>query len=114
MEDALTDLKTMGEDAARREWEYRKAKAIAYLKAKGSNAQAREAEALMTEVKAGDTKITVADLGLRRDLAENAYRDQRIIIETLSTEAKLLQTMVVSGRAIDPPPRHREPAYASR
>lgn len=98
LEQAITSLLSMGRKAAESEWEYRKAKAIGLLKADGKNAEAREAQALLTEVKHGGQKVTVADLGLRRDLAENAYRDQRIMIQTLDTEARLIQSLMVSGR----------------
>lgn len=98
IEDAITDLRDLGIAAARTEHAYRKAKAVAYLKVSGKNAEERESRALLHQTEPG---VTVVDLALERDLAENAYRNQRTKASLLETEAKLIQTMHVSHRAVD-------------
>lgn len=95
LEEAVTDLKNMGIAAAQAEWAYRKAKAVAFVKVTGRNAEEREAKALLHQHQPGQT---VADLGLARNLAENAYGNQRQIITVLKTEAELMRTLMVSAR----------------
>lgn len=95
LEEAVTDLRSLGVDAAQSEWAYRKAKAIAFVKVTGRNAEEREAKALLHQHQPG---VTVADLGLARNLAENAYGNQRQIITVLKTEAELMRTLMVSAR----------------
>lgn len=95
LEEAVTDLKSMGVDAANAEWDYRKAKAMAFVKVSGRNAEEREAKALLHQHAPG---VTVADLGRARNLAENAYGNQRQIITVLKTEAELMRTLMVSAR----------------
>lgn len=95
MEDAIADLKSLGEDAATKAWAYRRAKAIGFARTSGKNAELREANCILHQIEPGKT---VADLGLARDLAENAYVNQRQIIAALRSEADLMRTLVVSAR----------------
>lgn len=97
LDDCITDLKGMGERSARAEWAYRKQKAIAYVKTTGRNAEERESRALLTQAQPG---VCVADLGLERDLAANAYRDQRSMQSALEHEAEILRTLAVSARNV--------------
>lgn len=94
----MTELKTLGEAQATAEWAYRKAMAMALVRVKGPNKEEREAKAILCQDSPG---TTVADLGLKRTLAENAYSNQKQIITVLRAEAELLRTLMVSAREID-------------
>jgi hypothetical protein len=95
LEEAIGELRLIGQRKAETEWTYRKAKARALVTVKGPNAEHREAAAILHQVSPG---VTVADLGYERDLAEVGYNTQRSVIRALQTEAELMRTMIVSAR----------------
>jgi hypothetical protein len=95
LEAAVAELRALGIRKSQTEWAYRRARSTALLSVKGPNADHREAAALLHQVR---PNVTVADLGLERDLAEAAYATQRTVISALQTDADLLRTLMVTAR----------------
>lgn len=94
--DAVSELHPLARAKAAARWRYEKQRAKATLKAEGGNSEIRRANALLTEVDPeGDgNTMTVAYLGYLADIAADAHSDQKRVIDTLSDELSVIQTMI--------------------
>lgn len=96
LDEAVTELKRLGVRAAETKWAYRKQRAKCFLMADGKNKETREAVAMeLLTTSPGEGGVHP---GLARDLAANAYTNQRVVIESLREEIATLRTLMVSAR----------------
>lgn len=102
--EVVTSLLALGENAANAKWAHIRAEAkarvaaVAHFQGQRSAKEDREAWALLNWVDP-DNQWSLDDYGLARDLAANAYRDQRAILDAAETDLKILQTLHVSARS---------------
>lgn len=91
LDDAVTDLKRLGQESATKTHGYKLARARAMLNAIADGASNQDAR---------DATVTVAvdEQMLAAQIAENSYADQRHVINVLRTQADLCRTMMVSRR----------------
>lgn len=91
LDDAVSDLKQLGIEAATKTSNHKKSRALAMLAAIDSGAKNQdERDSMVTR----DTQ----DEWLVAELAERAYNDQRTVINVLRSQGDLLRTMAVSRR----------------
>lgn len=105
LNDAVTLLQAQGIAAAMTEWDYRAQMAKAQVRAssEGKNADERNGLAIgyLVEGKCQVSGYEHLHAGLSRDLARNAYSDQRKVIDAISSELDVARTLLVSARRGD-------------
>lgn len=101
LEECAQELKSLGARSAELTWEYERREAIARVhvraKLEGEKSAAEDRKALAT-LHVFEDGTDLAEWGMSRDLAKNAYADQRKILDAADTELKVLQTLHVSAR----------------
>lgn len=118
LEDALVDLKQLGEREATLKWSYEHHEAVARVNVRSAFAgeksvkEDRDAAAILYVFRAEDfpggipdpsfVGYTLADVGLAKDMAGNAYDNQRAVLRALQAELDTLRTLHVSGREHGP------------
>lgn len=118
LEDALVDLKALGDSEATLKWSYEQHEAIAMLHARREFAGEKSAKEdresfarlyvfLESDFPAGVPHPsfvgqTLIDVGMAKDLASNAYDNQRQVLRALQAELDTLRTLHVSGREHGP------------
>jgi acyl-CoA thioesterase len=100
----LTELKRLGELAANAKWTFERAKSVAWVRAidhfNGTRSAKEEREAWVMQYVDPRTEMDVLEYGLAKDLADHAYRDTRTVIDSIDTDLRIMQTLIVSARAV--------------
>lgn len=118
LEDALVALKNLGETEATLKWSFEQHQAIARVKVRPQFAgeksakEDRDAAAVLYTFVAEDfpsgppspsfVGLTLIDVGMAKDMASNAYDNQRAVLRALQAELDTLRTLHVSGREHGP------------
>lgn len=118
LEDSIAELKALGEREAELKWSFEHHQAVARVKVRSQFAgeksakEDRDAAAMLYVFVAEDfpggephpsfVGSTLVDVGMAKDLAENAYDNQRSVLRALQAELAVLQTLHVSGREHGP------------
>lgn len=100
LHEAVDSLQSYGVTSATAEWEYREQLARCTVAAEGPNKESREAAAILalTEMHSTLPGWEQFHPGLARDLARNAYHDQRAVLAAITEDIGVMRSLLVSAR----------------